>query len=249
LGFSGVDVVVLTKDSDRLLRECLESVYAYVPVNRLIVVDSDSKDNTLEILDEFQKKHGNVVVLQNKGTRATARLEGIHRVTTDWFMFVDSDVVLCDDWFEKASPYMKDDVGAIWGTEVWSTIRNPTMLKLFLWITRKIFEVRGGTHDTLVRLAGVKDIKIPGNLHVFEDAYIKEWLAKKGYKVIACYDPYCVHYRPESVWTFQGSLNIIVDAFRFGSLKLIVKLILPYGVYTAYSFYQLLLDKKKSFQF
>jgi len=39
-------------------------------------------------------------------------------------------------------------VGAIWGIEVWSTIKNPKTLKLFLTTTRKIFEVRGGTHDT-----------------------------------------------------------------------------------------------------
>jgi glycosyltransferase involved in cell wall biosynthesis len=246
VGLSEVDVVVLTKNSDRLLRECLNSVYAYVPVKNLIVVDNDSKDNTLAILNEFQKNHGNIVVLQNRGTRATARLEGIRQVTTEWFMFVDSDVVLCKDWFEKASRYMKDDVGAIWGIEVWSTIRNPTMLKLFLWTTRKIFEVRGGTHDTLVRFAGVKDIRIPSNLHVFEDAYIKDWLTKKGYKVIPCYDPYCFHYRPESVWTFKGSLSIIVDALSCGSPKLIAELILPYGVYTGYSVYQLLLGKKGS---
>jgi glycosyltransferase involved in cell wall biosynthesis len=225
----------------------LESVYANVPVNRLIVVDSYSTDKTLEILSEFEKKHGNVLVLQDKGTRATARGKGLRRVITPWFMFVDSDVVLCKGWFEKARCHVQYDVGAIWGIEVWSTIHNPTLLKLFLRVTRKIFDVRGGTHDTLVRLDSVKDMQVPGNLHVFEDAYIKEWIIKKGYKVIGCYDPYCIHYRPQSVWTLRGSLNIVVDAFRFGNFKLIVKLMLPYGFYTAYSIYQLLLSNMKRF--
>jgi glycosyltransferase involved in cell wall biosynthesis len=245
LEFPKVDVVVLTKDSDRLLQACLESVYADVPVNRLIVVDNNSKDKTLEILSEFQRKHGNVLVIQDHGTRATARARGIRAVDSEWFMFVDSDVVLCDGWFKKAKRYMQDDVGAIWGTEVWSTIRNPTMLKLFLRITRKIFDVRGGTHDTLIRFAAIKDIQIPSNLHVFEDAYIKEWIAKKGFKIIACYNPYCIHYRPLSVWTLKGSLGIVVDAFRFGSFKLVAKLVLPYSFYTAYSMYQLLSSNAK----
>jgi glycosyltransferase involved in cell wall biosynthesis len=245
---SKVDIVVLTKDSDRRLRECLESIYANVPVNRLIVVDSYSTDKTLEILSEFDKKHGNVLVIQDKGTRATARRKGLRRVVTPWFMFVDSDVVLCKDWFEKARCHMQDDVGAIWGIEVWSTIHSSTLLKLFLRVTREIFDVRGGTHDTLVRLASVKDMQVPSNLHVFEDAYIKEWIAKKGYKVIACYDPYCIHYRPQSVWTLRGSLNIVVDAFRFGNFKLIVRLMLPYGFYAAYSIYQLLSSNMKRFQ-
>jgi glycosyltransferase involved in cell wall biosynthesis len=245
---SKIDIVVLTKNSDRRLRECLESVYANVPVNNLIVVDNYSKDKTLEILSEFEKKHRNIIVIQDKGTRATARNKGLRRVATPWFMFVDSDVVLCKNWFKKASQYLQDDVGAVWGIEVWSTIRDPKLLKLFLWITRKIFDARGGTHDTLIRLDSVKDMHVPGNLHVFEDAYIKDWIAKKGYKVIACYDPYCIHYRPQNVWTLKGSLNLVVDAFRFGSFKLVFKLILPYGFYTAYSIYQLLSSNMKRFQ-
>ena len=244
--FPKVDVVVLTKNSDRLLHACLKSIYANVPLNRLIVVDNNSTDNTLKILSEFQKKHGNVLVIQDHGTRGTARQKGLRNVVTDWFMFVDSDVVLCDDWFEKARSYMQDDVGAIWGTEVWSTIRNPRILKLFLRATRKIFDARGGTHDTLVRLAAVKGIQIPSNLHVFEDAYIKKWIAKKGYKLIACYDPHCIHYRSQDVWALKGSLQIIVDAFRFGSFKMIASLLLAYGFYTAYSMYQLVLNNLKN---
>jgi glycosyltransferase involved in cell wall biosynthesis len=245
LEFPKIDVVVLTKDSERLLRACLESIYTNIPLNRLIIVDNNSKDKTLEILSEFKKKHGNVLVIQDQGTRGTARQKGLSSVVTDWFMFVDSDVVLCDGWFEKARRYMQEDVGAIWGTEIWSTIRNPTLLKLFLRATRKIFEVRGGTHDTLVRFATVKEMKIPSRLHVFEDAYIKKWITKKGYKLIACYNPYCIHYRSQNVWGLKGSLRIMIDALRFGSLRTITSLLLAYGFYTAYSIYQFVLSNVK----
>jgi hypothetical protein len=138
---------------------------------------------------------------------------------------------------------MGNNVGAIWGIEVWSTIRNPLILKLFLWVTRRIFDLRGGTHDTLVRTDLIKDIEIPKVLHVFEDAYIKDWITRKGYKLVACYDPYCIHFRPASVWTIQGSLNIIADAIRVGRLTLLVKLALPYGFYTTYSLYQFFANK------
>lgn len=238
-----VDVVIITKNSERMLNECLKSVYENVPVNRLIVVDGYSTDKTLEIVRQFQRKHGNILVIQDKGNRATARQKGIAQVKTEWFMFVDSDAVLCKDWFKKAEKHLGQDVGAVWGIEVWSTIQNPVILKTFLWITRKIFDLRGGTHDTLVRTDLVKDIEIPKILHVFEDAYIKDWIIQKGYKLIACYDPYCVHFRPVSVWTIQGSLNIIADAIRVGRLTLLVKLTLPYGFYTTYSLYQFFANK------
>jgi glycosyltransferase involved in cell wall biosynthesis len=233
-----LDVIIITKNSERMLNECLKAVSENVPLNRLIVVDGYSTDRTLEIIQEFQEKHGNTLVIQDKGTRATARQKGIDQVKTDWFMFVDSDAVLCRNWFEKAEKHLNQNVGAVWGIEVWSTIKNPAILKMFLWITRKIFDLRGGTHDTLIRTDAVKDIKIPKALHVFEDAYIKDWIARKGYKIVACYDPYCVHYRPASVWTIRGSLNIITDAVRAGRLTLLVKLTFAYGFYTAYSLYQ-----------
>jgi len=207
------------------------------------VVDNHSTDGTLKILGEFQEKYPNVQVVQDGGTRATARSEGIRRVNTDWFLFVDSDVILCKNWFQKANAYLHDDVGAVWGIEVWSTIRDVRMLKFFLWITRKIFDIRGGTHDTLVRREAVKDLQIPCDLHVFEDAYIKNHITNKGFRVVACYDPYCIHFRPESVWTLKGSLDLIAESLRIGRIKLVLRLILPYGFYTMYSLFQMVQGK------
>lgn len=240
-----VDVVLLTKNSAKILEKCLESIYQNVPVNRLIVVDGYSKDDTLAIVDVFEKKYGNVTVTFDRGTRATAREIGIRQVKTDWFVFIDSDVVVCKNWYEKALKHIDKTAGAVWGIEVWSTIQNQAALKMFLWITRKIFDLRGGTHDILVRTDLVRDIKIPKNLHVFEDAYIRDWIARKGYRIIACYNPYCIHYRPKNVWTLRGSINLIAEAVRCGSAKLIGKLFFAYGFYTAYSIYRLFAGAKK----
>jgi len=241
---SSVDVVLLTKNSERVLEKCLASVYENVPVNKLLVVDGYSTDTTLQILDRFNDKYHNVKVTLDKGTRATAREKGIRQVTTDWFMFVDSDVVVCQNWYKKALKHLDKTAGAVWGIEVWSTIQNLATLKMFLRVTRKIFDLRGGTHDTLIRTDLVKDIRIPRNRHVFEDSYIMDWISSKGYRVVACYNPYCIHYRPEGVWTLKGSIDIIADAIRFGSLKLLSKLVFAYGFYSVYSVYQLLMSNK-----
>ncbi len=229
-----IDVVLLTKNSQDKLETCLESIHHNLPVNRLIVVDGYSTDRTLEILDSFDRKYHNMVLIQDKGTRGKARQMGIKEVRTDWFMFVDSDVVLCNGWFNKAEEFMKDGVGAIWGIEQWSAIRNRKVLRVFLQITRKIFETRGGTHDLLVRREAINDIHIPEDLHVFEDAYIKDWITKKGYNVIPCYDPYCIHYRPEIVWTVKGSIGLVSEAIKCDLLNKIPRLLLPYSFYSAY---------------
>jgi len=238
-----VDVIVLTKNSERVLEECFNSIIKNVPVNHLIVVDGYSTDSTLEIVRRFQEKFGNLILIQHKGTRGSARLRGIQEVQTGWFLFVDSDVTLSDDWFRKANDLVAEDVGAVWGTEVWAGMQNPAVLKLFLKITRRIFEIRGGTHDLLVRYDSVKDIDIPRNLHVFEDTFITEWIRRKGYRLVATYDPYCVHYRPAFVWTIKGSIEITADAIRYGTLRKTLQLIPAYGFYTVYVLYRSLSQK------
>jgi len=237
-----IDVVLLTKNSEHILTKCLNALYQNVPVHRLIIIDGYSTDNTLKIIKTYQK-HNNITILFDNGTRASARQKGITAVQTEWFLFLDSDVILCNNWFQKATKNIAPNVGAVWGIEVWSTIKNPKMLKLFLIITYKIFEIRGGTHDTLIRTSTVKDIQIPKKLHVFEDTYIKNHITQKNYKFIACYDPFCIHFRPASVWTFKGSSNIVAESLRLGNPQLISKLLIAYGLYTAYSIYQFIVNK------
>lgn len=209
-----VDVIVLTKNSERLLRKCLASIYENVPVNTLIIVDGYSTDSTLNIVKEFQRKYGNIVLIKTKGTRGYARQRALKEVKTNWFMFVDSDVILCKDWFKKAVLFMKSDVGAIWGMEIWSVLKNKKVIDLFARMNMNIFRQRGGTHDTLIRRESIENIRIPENLHTYEDAYIKSWICKKGFNVVPTYDPYCIHYRPGNVWTVKESINLIANDLK-----------------------------------
>ncbi len=241
-----VDVVVLTKNSGETLEKCLDAVYKNVPVSRLIVVDGYSTDQTVEIIRRFNRKHHNVVLISERGTRGKARQTAIGAVDTEWFMFVDSDVILCDQWFAKAEKLITNEVGAVWGIELWSVIHNPIVLKLFKQVTMKIFETRGGTHDLLVRHSAVKDIKIPGDLHVFEDTFIKKWVTQKGYKVISTYDPYCIHRRPLHVWTPNTAVSIATEEIKHGLFYKYPKLIPSYTFYVAYFFYQLLRSVTKN---
>lgn len=236
-----VDVIMLTKNSERLLKKCLTSVYGNVPMNKLIVVDGYSTDRTIKILEEFQERYGNVIVIQVNGTRGFARQLALEKVETDWFMFVDSDVILCDGWFAKAKELIDDDVGAVWGIEIWSVLKNSKILKLFEQITMKIFEKRGGTHDLLVRHKAVENIRIPHYLHTYEDSYIKAHICNKGYKVIPAYEPYCIHFRPEDVWTIRKSISLIAGDLRFAIRH--PQLILAYAFYAAIVVHQNLLNK------
>jgi glycosyltransferase involved in cell wall biosynthesis len=213
-----IDVVMLTKNSDHLLGECLRSIYENVLVRRLIVVDGSSTDDTLKIMDEFNKKYGNVKIITENGSRAKARTRGIREVETEWFMFADSDVLLCKDWFEKAVKQIDKNVGAIWGLniDVIPNIKNKLFLKSLALVARECFNLRGGMHDTLIRRELVKDIKIPEELHAYEDAYIVNWIKKKGYKAVVGDDIYCLHYRPSEDWNWKESLSLAALEIKCG---------------------------------
>jgi glycosyltransferase involved in cell wall biosynthesis len=237
-----IDVAILTMNSGRMLRECINSVYQNVPVSNLIIIDGHSTDATADIVKEFQEKYGNVTFIQEKGTRGAARQTAIKLVKSDWFMFVDSDVLLSKNWFAEAEKLVKDDVGAVWGIEIWSVLRgSKKLLRLFERVTIKIFDKRGGTHDTLIRRKTVEDIKIPYQLHTYEDGYIKDWIDKKGYKVLGVYEPYCIHFRPDEVWTTRKHVELMVSDLKYAVHRPV--LILSYGFYAAIVIYQIVLSK------
>ncbi|MGA2681972.1 MAG: glycosyltransferase family 2 protein [Candidatus Bathyarchaeia archaeon] len=238
-----IDVAILTYNSSIKLRECINSVYANVPVKNLIVVDGYSTDATQAIVTEFQERYGNVFFIQEKGTRATARQKAIQLVKSDWFMFVDSDVILSRNWFAEAEKQVRENVGAIWGIEIWSVLKGKKILPLFERVTMKIFERRGGTHDILIRRKTVEDIKIPYQLHTYEDAFIKSWIDKKGYRVIGVYEPYCIHFRADSVWTAKKHVELLVSDLKFALRRPL--LLLPYGFYSAVVTYQIAVNKFK----
>jgi glycosyltransferase involved in cell wall biosynthesis len=213
-----VDVVLLTKNSEHLLSKCLSSIYQNVPVKNLIVIDGFSTDRTLQILDKFNEKYGNISLFQMKGSRAKARTEGISRVSTDWFMFVDSDVLLCKDWYKKAQADLASGVGAVWGLniDVIPNVKDKRILKLQSLIARQCFYLRGGMHDTLILRKAVEGIRIPEQLHTYEDAFIVQWIEKHGYKVSVGSDIYCLHYKPPTNWNLKNGFAQAIVEFKCG---------------------------------
>ena len=134
-------------------------------------------------------------------------------------MFVDSDVILCRNWFGIASKYIRENVGAVWGVDVPSDVENPYLLKAFEWMEARVFDIRGGCHDILIRKSAVGDIKIPNELHTLEDAYIKEWIEGRGYEVIVSHAAYCRHYK--TMGNLLSKENRISTILELKNMKLV----------------------------
>ncbi len=214
-----IDVVVLTRNSGHLLEKCLTAIYDNVPVKTLIAIDGFSTDGTLSILDRFKQKWGNIRVLKVNGSRARAREAGIRQVQTDWFMFVDSDVILSKDWFKKAKRNMTEKVGVVWGVNI-DVIPNVSkdrrFVKLQSLIARQCFSLRGGMHDTLIRREAVDGIEIPVELHAYEDSFIVKWVEARGYKVVVGDEIYCLHFKPPDIWNLGNGISGAILELRCG---------------------------------
>jgi glycosyltransferase involved in cell wall biosynthesis len=245
-----IDVVVLTKNSEHLLDKCLASIYKNVPVKNLIIVDGFSTDHTLKLINKINEIHGNVTVLNVDGSRARAREKGMQKVTTEWFMFVDSDVILSRDWFRKAEKNVKNDIGAVWGVniDIIPNIKDKRIIKLQNLIARQCFSLRGGMHDTLIRREAVEDIKIPEQLHAYEDAYIINWIKKKGYKTVIGNDIYCLHFKSPANWSLQNGVSQAIVEFRCGLIySHMYEYMFLYPVFMFHWFIQLSLHGVKGF--
>lgn len=218
-----VDVVMITKNSAKpFLRKCLDSVYQNVPVRKLFVVDAFSTDATLDIVRSYR----NAEVIQNMGNRAIARQIGIERAETEWHLQVDSDVILSQGWFSQASRFMREGVGAIWGLDVPINPHVYNRVKVMKFLRRMGLEdlmirnasIRGGMHDTLLLTNLVRHMRIPEDLHIFEDWYIKKWVEDRGYRWVSTKVPYCLHYNsPTFDMQFGYELATLQRKYRIQS--------------------------------
>jgi glycosyltransferase involved in cell wall biosynthesis len=212
-------ISIITKDSwtrcGKVLMDVLDSTLQ-IPYKTIILVD-DSSDETASIVKKWCDAHGKELVVSrsnlygfSRPTRATARQTAIdlflNNFNDEWLMFVDDDAVLNEGWWRwvEEGKYLEDPaVGEIWGIN-WDA--SPLREKLFAllnidlkeYLIRK-FEERGGTHDTLYRRKALEGIKIPPELHVYEDAYLHFYVKCRGWKSII--NPIGVtHYHPASTY-------------------------------------------------
>lgn len=197
---SAVDVVLLTKNSgshlkNEIFQKCLRSIRRQIPINTLVVVDAFSSDNTLKTIRSHFTK---VKVIRSSALRGKAREIGIRNVETEWFAFVDSDIVLCENWFNELMRYARSQVGGIEGRVNRIDERRPPRVKRY---------ARAKTHCTLIRTQAVENINIPSDLDQMEDQFIRKYVEKQGYKWVKPLHPISTHYQTK-IWDWKTAYEI-----------------------------------------
>jgi GT2 family glycosyltransferase len=103
--FPLISIVIPTYNNAANLREVIESVEKinYSPFE-VIVVNDNSKDNTLEILGELSSEFNNITVISNKSNLgpAASRNAGIRKAAGKYVAFVETDMRVDADWMKHA---------------------------------------------------------------------------------------------------------------------------------------------------
>lgn len=91
-------VVVVTYQSARTVRRCLDALLASSTVVRLVVVDNASSDGTLLVLQEMARLQPRMTLVQNDANRGfgAACNQGASALGTPWVAFINPDCFLAE---------------------------------------------------------------------------------------------------------------------------------------------------------
>lgn len=190
-----VDVVMCTWNSNRpYFVRCLNSVKKELPLHHFILIDRFSNDGTVETVRKIFSK---VIVEETDLNLGMARKRGIELVDTEFFVFVDDDIELCNGWFKEITKHIDSTTGAIHGQAVpvlrhlnkwsewmwkkWVPLRKGVIEKIQIATAKEPDVVRGYTHNTLVRKSAVEEWAPPVFLCAYEDHILLRHVVKNGY--------------------------------------------------------------------
>jgi cellulose synthase/poly-beta-1,6-N-acetylglucosamine synthase-like glycosyltransferase len=107
-----ISVVVPTKNSQRMIEKCLNSLTSQSYSNyEIIIVDGHSVDDTIKIVSKFPVR----IVFEDGGTRASACNVGISHSRGEIVAFTDDDCIVPKGWLEKIAKHFDDPNVAVVG--------------------------------------------------------------------------------------------------------------------------------------
>lgn len=160
-----LSAVVLVKNEEKNIIDCLESIRF---CDEIIVVDDNSTDRTLELVERFDDKI-KVFKRDLNGNFSAQRKFGVEKTSNDWVLFVDADERIISDLATeiKENLLSSADVGGyliprvdfMWGQQLrHGETGNIKLLRLF---NKKKGNLKGKVHETWETKSIVKTLENP----------------------------------------------------------------------------------------
>lgn len=106
-----VSIIVPIYNTEKYLRECIDSVLSQTIDLELILVDDCSTDNSLTIIEEYANKDDRIKVVKRKSNygASASRNDGLLIATGKYIYCLDSDDSMIENALEPLINYMEDE--------------------------------------------------------------------------------------------------------------------------------------------
>jgi len=214
-----ISVIILTMNSQKHLAICINAILMQkYPNFEIIVVDSNSTDNTLSILQNYNTKTTQIKIIKfgNHISVGKARQIGMDHAKGEILAYIDSDVELShENWLENMTQpilngYKSIPKEQIAGVQTLAKCRDsdPPVLKRihasfeykYDILDTEHYQIVGTSHlllqkSILKKVGGFKDI------YSGEDVSVMKSIMQLGYKFIYLKNEKCYHHHVDSYTT------------------------------------------------
>jgi glycosyltransferase involved in cell wall biosynthesis len=171
------DIVVCARNSERTIGDCLERIVRYVFPRRLIVIDGQSSDRTLEIASKF----GAEVHSDGGLGLGFARNMALHLADTSLLGFVDADVLIPHNWRHLLIHLKHSGVAAASATTIYGYDSLP-LRRLHEWMASTMSEDASFTGTVIRREPVIEVGGIREDLQTYEDWELSARLHAHGFR-------------------------------------------------------------------
>ena len=209
-----IDVIMLTLDAEDFLEKTLFSIYKEIPVKRLIVCDGGSKDNTIKILERFSR----TVVFIKPEIRTTGKaLEFLFsKIETKWFLLIDSDIILEENWYSKMLEY----------SDKYDVLENGNRINAYHFYREQLSKIKEDQRSLdmchLVKKDSIKNYHCDDDfMWRYTDILLRQFVEKNGYKYGKVNATYHIHNETERI-PYQSDNEKNFQELKFFEPKLII---------------------------
>lgn len=139
-----ISICITTFNEEKSIGPLLESLYSQSKkADEIIIVDAGSTDKTVEIINHYQKRYGNLKLLREKCSRAKGRNLGVEIAKSEIIAMTDAGCIPRADWLKNITiPFGTDRVGVSAGFYV-MTGSDPVnrAMSVFLGTSPRNFDV------------------------------------------------------------------------------------------------------------
>lgn len=181
-----ISVVILTKNEEKNILDCLETVSW---ADQIIILDDNSEDRTLEIVNSLGFKNLSILERNLQGNFSEQRNYALSKAKHDWVMFVDAD--------ERITPELRHEINDFLIEEKNEPKFNGMYVKRKDMLWGKLLQHGETGNISLLRLAKKNSGKWEGKVH-------EKWNVNGETDI---FENYILHLPHQTVSEFLGEIN------------------------------------------